>query len=227
MDQRITARPRGTSALLACGAIAAPLFLAIVLVEGALRPDYQATRHVASALSLGDRGWIQIGNFVLTGLLMCAFAVGLRRALAGGRGGRWAPILIGTYGLGLIASGFFVTDPVSGYPPGAAGDSWHGTLHDLAAIVVFGALPLGCLVLARRFAGRRGERRWAVYSVLTALAVPALLAGITVDGQAGLFQRATIAVGWAWVALVALHVRAELRSARRPVGLRAEQPTER
>ncbi|MDG4834697.1 DUF998 domain-containing protein [Solwaraspora sp. WMMD1047] len=207
-------RRRGTSALLACGAVAAPLFLAVVLVEGALRPDYQTSRHLASALSIGDRGWVQIGNFVLTGLMMCAFAVGVRRAIGGGRGGRWAPILIGAYGLGLVASGLFVSDPVNGYPPGATADTWHGTAHDLAAVVVFGALPLGCLVLARRFASRRGERRWAVYSVVTALAVPALLFGVTVEDRAGLFQRATIAVGWAWIALVALHLRAELRRTR-------------
>ena len=34
-------------------------------------------------LALGDHGWIQIANFVITGLLLIACAAGLRQVLRG------------------------------------------------------------------------------------------------------------------------------------------------
>ena len=37
--------------------------------------------HPLSLLSLGDLGWIQIANFVVTGLLVTACAIGMRRVL--------------------------------------------------------------------------------------------------------------------------------------------------
>ena len=39
--------------------------------------------------------------------------------LHSGRGATWGPLLLGVYGLGLIAAGVFATDPALGYPPGA------------------------------------------------------------------------------------------------------------
>jgi len=43
--------------------------------------------HPVSVLSNGDLGWIQIASFVTNGLLFAACAVGMRRALRGGRVG--------------------------------------------------------------------------------------------------------------------------------------------
>jgi len=67
--------------LLSCGALAGPLFLTTVLVQEATREGFDPSRHPLSALSLGDLGWIQTTNFVLTGLLATAGAVGARHAL--------------------------------------------------------------------------------------------------------------------------------------------------
>lgn len=64
---------RPTRALLACG-LAAPLFVAVILVESALRPGYRSVDHFISELSLGPWGWIQVTNFIATGLLLIAFA---------------------------------------------------------------------------------------------------------------------------------------------------------
>jgi hypothetical protein len=89
-----------TGDLLACGIAAAPLFLAVVLVQAATREGFDLTRHPISLLSLGDRGWIQIANFVVTGGLYLACAIGMRRVLHPGPGGRWGPWLVGVHGLG-------------------------------------------------------------------------------------------------------------------------------
>lgn len=76
-----------TRALLAAGVIAGPLYIAVGLVQMLIRPGFDIRRHELSLMSNGDLGWIQIGNFVVTGLLSIACALGVRRVLRGSRGG--------------------------------------------------------------------------------------------------------------------------------------------
>lgn len=74
---------------------------------------------------------------------------------------------------------------------------------------MFVGLPAVCLVFARRFTGC-GERRWAVYSVVTSIgfAVAFVLTSIgfsqaaSLVGFGGLLQRVTLTVGWAWLTLL-------------------------
>jgi Protein of unknown function (DUF998) len=142
-----------TRVLLACGAVAGPLFTAAWILEGATRAHYNPLRHPVSSLELGDLGWTQQANFVVAGGLTLAFAVGLWRALRPLGGSTWGPLLVGAHGIGLLGAGIFVTDPVSGYPPGtpdhlAAYGSAHAALHDLFSVGTFVGLPIACLVLA-------------------------------------------------------------------------------
>ena len=108
-----------TRILLLCGALAGPLFILTVLIEDYTRPAFNPRLQALSLLSLGEWGWVQIVNFVLAGVLNLLYAGGLWRRLHPGRAGTWGPILIGAYGLGLIAVGVFTTDPANGFPPGA------------------------------------------------------------------------------------------------------------
>jgi hypothetical membrane protein len=207
---------RATKLLLAAGVVATPLFVVVFLVDGATRPGYDPTYHPVSALSLGDRGWLQITNFVVAGLLALGFAGGLRRALRPGPAARWVPNLVAAYGLALVLSGVFVMDPMRGYPPGTppgepAGFSWHHQLHDLVGVVVFVAVPLACLGLARRFAARPAQRGWAGYCLATGVAGLVLFGWFGVAWEAdhelaGLIQRLTIVVGWSWLPVVALRL---------------------
>jgi hypothetical protein len=79
------------------------------------------------------------------------------------------------------------------------------------ALVVFLALPVLCFVLAVRFMLRPGQRLWAAYSAATGVAVLALIQGLGVEGYGGLYQRLTIAVGWGWLAALALWLRGPRR----------------
>jgi hypothetical protein len=94
-----------TQALLICGVVAGPLYVVVALLQVLFRDGFDLSRHPLSLLSLGDWGWIQITNFVVGGLLAIGFAIGLRRVLCPGRGATWAPLLVGGYGVGLIAGG--------------------------------------------------------------------------------------------------------------------------
>ena len=134
---------------MACGVVAGPLFLAVLMIQAFTREGFDLSRHPLSLLSLGDLGWIQIANFVVTGALFIACAIGMRRVLRPGRSGTWAPRLVGAFGVGLILAGVFTTDAGAGFPPGApAGSpeqiSWHGILHEVGFGLAFLGMIVGC-----------------------------------------------------------------------------------
>src|SRR5438046_7219224 len=108
---------RMTRWLLGCGVAAGPLFTVVYLVEGARRADYRPRRHPVSALAIGERGWRQVANFFASGLLMLAFAIGVRRVQRAAGDTPWGPRLIGACAAGLMGAGLFRPDPLNGYPP--------------------------------------------------------------------------------------------------------------
>src|SRR2546421_58410 len=122
MSQTVTAQcdpaTRVTKSLLGYGVIAGPLYVVASLTQALTRNGFDLTRHQWSLLSNGGLGWVQITNFVVTGLMVIAGAAGLRRALGSGRGATWAPRLVGVYGAGLVCAGVFRADPALGFPPG-------------------------------------------------------------------------------------------------------------
>ena len=175
-----------TARLLACGVVAGPLFLAVLMIQAFTREGFDLSRHPLSLLSLGDLGWIQIANFVVTGALFVACAIGMRRVLRPGRSGTWAPRLVGAFGVGLIVAGVFTTDPGAGFPPGAPAGapeqiSWHGILHEVGSGLAFLGMIVGCLVFARRFAAVK-RRGWVAACVATAAAVLVLASWPDTDG---------------------------------------------
>lgn len=210
--------PVADSTLLACGVIAGPLFVLTFLVVGATRAGYDPMRHPVSSLALGPFGWVQTANFIIAGLLTSAFAVGLRRVLRPGRGATWGPLLIGIWALGLIGAGIFVTDPVSGYPPGTPDrlveySSMQAALHDFVSLLGFVSLAAACFVFTRRFAST-GERGWAVYSACSGVVfliamwlTNAAFAQVeTLVDFGGLLQRIMVITAWTWLALLAVHL---------------------
>jgi hypothetical protein len=214
-----------TRALLAGGVVAGPLYVVVALLQVLFRDGFDLGRHPLSLLSLGKLGWIQITNFVVGGLLAVGFAVGLRRVLGGGRGGTWAPLLVGGYGLGLIAGGVFVADSALGFPPGTPDGipdqfSWHGLLHAFAPPLASLSLIVACFALVRRFAAL-GQRRWATYSAATGLACLALSAWPNQD-TVSVRLAVAIVIGWAWVSVLATRLSADPAAMTGPVAGRTE-----
>ena len=207
--------------LLLGGVVAGPLYVLVGAIEMLTRPGFDVTRHDLSLMSNGDWGWVHSSLLILTGLLTCACAGGMRRVLRGSRGGTSLPLLLGLYGLGLIGAGFFSADPALGFPPGTPADahavSWHGLLHFVSGGIGFLGLIGACFVLARRFAAQN-LRGWAVYSVATGVIFFAAFAGIAVGSNSVgaittfVILAFTIAVvlGWAWVSAMAARLLAEL-----------------
>lgn len=206
---------RASRAPLAGGVVGPLLFVIVFVVQGARRADYSPSRQPISSLSIGPSGWAQVASFVLTGLLVVAFALGTRSAVRELGGGIWAPLLLALVGIGLVGAGCFVADPLNGYPPGTPllpdPPTTHGALPQLFSTPVFTCLPAAGFVLAYRF-GRTGRRGWAVYSGVSGAAVVLcfVLTSLGFAQQAGLapvaglLQRLTIVIGFAWITALAI-----------------------
>lgn len=196
-----------TRTLLLCGAIAGPLFVLTLLIQDSTRPGYNPRLDVLSLLSLGNWGWVQITNFVLAGVLNLLYAVGLWRKLHPGRAGTWGPILIGAYGLGLVAVGVFRTDPANGFPPGAVAPtstSWHGTIHGFGALFVFMMVAAALAVFVRFFLARR-ERGWAWYCLASVVLLLLCFFGGFVSAASGpLLLQFGVLVGWMAASVIAI-----------------------
>jgi len=198
-----------TRGLLRCGVAAGPAFIAVFLLEGAVRDGYRPLRHPVSSLALGPRGWIQAANFATAGTLFLAAAAGLGRA-GDPAASRAAPALIGAAGAGLIGAAVFPTDPVSGYPPGTPDaltrPTRTGIAHNLTAVPVFAGLPAAALASGWR-SWRAGQHRFGLCSADTAVTMltTTALAGAGFSQSprfvnlGGLFQRASIITGFAWL----------------------------
>ncbi len=65
-----------TRILLLCGTIAGPLFILIMLIQDYTHPAFDPRLEPLSLLSLGEWGWVQIANFVPTGVLNLLYAGG-------------------------------------------------------------------------------------------------------------------------------------------------------
>ncbi|HSB02823.1 MAG TPA: DUF998 domain-containing protein [Anaerolineales bacterium] len=202
---------------LAGGVLAGPLFTLLWIIESVTRPDYNLLRHPVSSLALGHYGWMQSANFIVTGLLTLAFAIGLWLTLRPQKGSTWGPFLVAIWAVGLLGAGIFVTDPVSGYPPGTpdliVNPTTHGALHDQISLLGFLSLTAACFVFTSHFAAL-GKWRWTVYSILTGVLFPiGIFLASAAFGQSeslvafgGLIQRVTVTLGWTWLTLLALHV---------------------
>lgn len=198
--------PRTISlSLLTGGLLAGPVFVLTGLLQGLTRPGFDFTRHPASVLANGSLGFVQITNFVVTGLLTIAAAAGIRRVLPG----RWGPRLLAVYGVSLICAGIFRADPQDGFPLGTpAGPpssvSWHGTLHFVCGGIGFAALVAACFAIASHLTPAR-----AWYSRITGVLFLAGFAGVasgSTSPAVTLGFWAAVVLAWTWLATTSVHL---------------------
>lgn len=200
-----------TRSLLRSGVLVGPFYLTVGLAQALVRDGFDFARHPLSVLANGPGGWVQTANFVLSGLMVIAAAVGFRRALRPrGRAAAW---ILGCYGAAMIAAAVFPADPVDGFPPGTPVGppttiSTPGLLHFVFGSLGFLALALSCLATAYA-TWRRRETSIATLSLLSGLAVlggffgPFVVPGFSL-GMTGIWL--AVVVGWAWLALVSAHL---------------------
>src|SRR5215471_691191 len=153
-----------TRALLACGAVAGPIYVMATLVQALTRAGFDLRRHRFTWLTAGDLGWIHQLNMVLVGVLTVLFAIGMSRMMRTGRGAAWGPRLLGLFGLAYIVGGLLRADPVAGFPPGTTPEmvrtTWQGAVQNASRGASTLLLVAANLVFAMRFVAE-GRPGWA------------------------------------------------------------------
>ncbi|MBS1528847.1 MAG: DUF998 domain-containing protein, partial [Bacteroidetes bacterium] len=151
--QTTAERSRLHTFLLCCGIIGSALFAIVNFSFSAVSPDYDVARQSIGELALGEYGWIQSANFMVTGVFLCAFAIGLRKELVSGTGAAIIPVLQIVLGLIMLSLGVF---PVH-------------AIHRVLLLVLFASIMLNFFVFSRRFAADQRWAHWAAYTNITAI----------------------------------------------------------
>jgi hypothetical protein len=204
--------------MLKAGVLIGPLFVGVSLILAFASSGFDLTKHEVSLLLVGNLGWLQMINFIVTGLLGILCAIGLRRALKPGRASTWGPILLGAYGVLLMVAGFFHPDPQLGFPAGApagipASPTAHANIHSLAFSLLALAIVANGFVFARRYFVV--QRTWAVYSIANSVAILALvtLGSILMTGGHGGLPLLGVAIAISfWVSAIAIRTGRDLQA---------------
>lgn len=196
-----------TRKLLRYGVIAGPFYLTVGIVQGLARDGFDFSRHALSHLANGPGGWIQTANFVLTGVMVIAAAIGLRRALA--PDGRGMTALLIAFGISMLVAAVFPADPVDGFPPGTPGGvstsiSTTGMTHFIAGSLGFLSLAIACL-LGSRTMSRLHASGLARLSLISGVVVLLGFFGGPFLGPRGILGIwIAVVVGWVWLGVTSL-----------------------
>jgi hypothetical protein len=197
-----------TRSLIRCGVVAGPFYLAVSLIQALIRDGFDLARHPLSLLANGPGGWVQTANFVLTGLMVLAAAVGFRRLL--GPKSRAVAWFLGGFGGAMIVAAMFPADPLDGFPPGTpegfpTSISTSGLVHFIAGALGFIFLAVSCFFAARAMS-RRNVSTLARLSLLCGLAVVlGFFSGMVFPpGVLGIWF--AVLVGWAWIGVMSLRL---------------------
>jgi Protein of unknown function (DUF998) len=160
-----------------------------------------------SGLALGPYGWLQVINFILFGLLVILFALGLNRRVSG----RAAKIGTGSLmltGVALVLSGF-KTDPelLSTGP-----QTLSGWIHGLAFLLLTLSLLLTFFLMGW---GLRRDPLWRSYGLYSLATGVAFVVGFFIPGQIGTYVFLSVILVWIFVMGLRLGAVAEGASARR------------
>lgn len=205
-----------------CGIVAPILFTTVVVVLGSLQPGYSHLSQTISSLGSEQLGAahaaIQNINFVVTGMLMLAFAFGLQRGIGDGKGSKVGPVLVAYWGMALIASGFFQQGNLRVFTPTTIMQGWAGGLHNLAGLTGFAASAAAALVLPRRLKTDARWRSYGSFSVVAGLLMIVFLVGFMqsfglVPAYTGAIQRLMVGTILLWTEVMAIRL---FQISRRP-----------
>jgi hypothetical protein len=123
-----------------------------------------------SGLALGPYGLAQVANFVVSGLLLAFFSLGLHLGATNGRGSPLGPAFLFVAGTAISLMGF-ETDPIRRIGP----RSLHGLIHDAAYVIFVLAFMAALFSLWRRFEEHSRWRAHARYTLATGILAVLLL----------------------------------------------------
>ncbi len=187
-----------------CGILGPILWLSLIGVAGAMRPEFNHITHYIS--ELGERGsstevMMRYAAFEFTGFLYICFAAALPASFRAGWRSTLAAGLIGVEGLGRMGAGIFACDP------GCVGLSSSQELHRLFATVGFSSGILAAIawgVVFRRHGWPQSLTWYSVGAGILALLLLLLMSWSRNPVNApGLFEHLATGVLSLWLLLFA------------------------
>lgn len=193
-----------TRSLLGWGIVVGPFYLILGVAQGLLRDGFDFSRHALSHLANGPWGLVQTVNFILSGLMVIAAAIGIARVVGKKCVMAWFLVV---FGAGMLSAAFFPADPVDGFPPGTpvgtpTSISTTGLLHFAVAGIGFIALMVSCFVSSVTFK-RLGERylSWLSLGAGTVI-VLGFFGGPALGGSGIVGIWVAVVTGWIWLGVV-------------------------
>jgi hypothetical membrane protein len=203
--------------LAVAGMIGPLFFIALVIAQGLLQPNYSHIAMPISALAAWPAGWMQNLNFFVLGTLNAGLTIGLHNGIRATRFGVIGILLLLVSCLGILLAGLFPWINVNGAPTKTP-------QHVVGAVLTFSGASTGLLVLSRRMSA---DPRWhglSAYVLGTGILMVILFivvgffavdAGTPLHRWAGLLQRMLVVM---WFACQLVMARRLLRVARDGLG---------
>jgi hypothetical protein len=184
----LTQRTNLQTALLCSGVVGGVLFTTVYFCFSVISPNYFMIHESISRLQLQPYGWIQSLNYIISGLLICAFALALRKELTGGFGSTLIPFFHLLTGAGSIILGVCLNHQVQLYTGG----------------VIFLSLIISLLLLTRHFSANPEWHGWTTYTILSVLLMIVLCILFTYSvahkGKlTGVFERMIVITRLIWI----------------------------
>ena len=198
-----------------CGLIAPILFVSIFTIEGLFRENYSEMKNFISELSIGNRGWIQIANFLIFGILFFVFSIGLLQEFQKRRLSSTGPILFLILASCYFFSGPFVTDSGTIF---TQQKSVHGIIHGVLGAVVFLLMAISCWTFLKLFKKEKEFKSLKNVTLLFAIIITLSLIAFTYVTKVpssqnifqnlnGLFQRLALIPFMVWLFYFAFSIR--------------------
>ena len=214
-DRSFAPKPFMLQRVLASAGICAPILFAIgFLMQGLLRTDlrlgYNQIAQEISDLTAGPDGWMQQVNFIVFGLLIIAFGVGLFWGVRKASPWMVGPALVVWNGVELIIAGLFPRSE------NAAGHIYDPLgVHMMNGMLFFVNIGIVLFILSLQFARDERWRDLAIYTRVSGIALFVLnvlngyfaeAVGDPLHPWLGLFQRSIISVWFLCLIILALRL---------------------
>jgi len=201
--------PLSVYGVLALAGIIAPIIFIITNLITAFSsyPEYKFIRDSISSLALTPLGWVQTIGFMIMGLLIEVFIIGLILSVRGGCINidwkfRLGTFILGIFGFGLLLTGAFRTDPTGVL------HTLEGTIHRIAAGVAFWLFPIATLLIAPCLRKQPFWKDLFLYTIIAGVVALALLiVGVWLPSEwswFGLYERILTLDELMWVEMMAV-----------------------
>jgi hypothetical membrane protein len=197
---------------LALGGVVGPaLYSVIIIVCGALRPNYSHVTQLVSELGArgtAHAGLLNLAGAIPAGILMAGFAAATARMVSSSRRATLAGWLIMFYGVGMMVIGIFPCDP--GCPLPGPLSTPAGTIHSGVALAAFVAAIAGIGLWAWEFQRLPAFRDLSGFSVVAGGAALLFLITFVLSlpsrAMIGVWQRLLLGTLFFWCVVVALRL---------------------